>query len=50
MVIHWIPSHIDKLTQGKYRIEGNTKADHLANIAQEIATDEQNREKPETKF
>ena len=45
MVIHWIPSHIDKLTQGKYRIEGNTEADNLANIAQEIATDEQIREK-----
>ena len=42
--LHWIPSHIDKLTQGRYRIEGNTKADNLANIAQEIATDEKSRE------
>ena len=33
-----------KLTQGRYQIKGNTKADNLANIAQEIATNEKDRE------
>ena len=29
--IHWIPSHIERYSQGKFRIDGNAAADSLAN-------------------
>ena len=33
--IHWIPSHIERFSQGKFRIDGNTAADALANQGRE---------------
>ena len=34
--IHWIPSHVDKYTQGQFAITGNQQADKLAGNAQRI--------------
>ena len=37
--IHWIPSHLDRYTQGQYYIPGNQRADQLAEKARDEARD-----------
>ena len=39
LYIHWIPSHIDKHTQGQFHISGNRAVDKLAEQAREQARD-----------
>ena len=41
--IHWIPSHIDRLTLGRFSIQGNQEADRLADLARKQAYEELNR-------
>ena len=35
--VHWIPSHLDRYSFGRNQIQGNIRADTLANIARELS-------------
>jgi len=37
-ILHWIPAHIDSLSFHQFSIEGNSRADRLANQAREMSS------------